>query len=114
MGPIMPLPIIPTRIFFMSLPLLNTGILYPFSSRTSWTGPRHIGISSSMRPRYDDAYGRDPICRHARDASMRSVKTFLLFAACLATASAAVAQNPHLIVYEGEKGPGRGKHIVFL
>lgn len=24
------------------------------------------------------------------------------------------AQNPHLVVYEGDKGPGRGKHIVFL
>ena len=24
------------------------------------------------------------------------------------------AQNPHLVVYEGSKGPGHGKHIVFL
>lgn len=24
------------------------------------------------------------------------------------------AQNPHLVVYEGDSGPGRGKHIVFL
>jgi type 1 glutamine amidotransferase len=28
--------------------------------------------------------------------------------------SVAAAQNPHLVAYEGEKGPGRGKHIVFL
>jgi type 1 glutamine amidotransferase len=28
--------------------------------------------------------------------------------------AAAVAQNPHLVVYEGTKGPGHGKHIVFL
>ena len=26
----------------------------------------------------------------------------------------AIAQNPHLVVYEGSEGPGRGKHIVFL
>jgi type 1 glutamine amidotransferase len=26
----------------------------------------------------------------------------------------AAAQNPHLVVYEGSEGPGRGKHIVFL
>src|SRR4029453_317039 len=24
------------------------------------------------------------------------------------------AQNPHLVVYQGDKGPGAGKHIVFL
>ena len=24
------------------------------------------------------------------------------------------AQNPHLVVYQGEKGPGHGKHVVFL
>jgi Trehalose utilisation len=29
-------------------------------------------------------------------------------------ASVAAAQNPHLVVYEGDKGPGHGKHIVFL
>jgi type 1 glutamine amidotransferase len=28
--------------------------------------------------------------------------------------AASAAQNPHLVVYEGDKGPGRGKHIVFL
>jgi type 1 glutamine amidotransferase len=26
----------------------------------------------------------------------------------------AAAQNPHLVTYSGEKGPGAGKHIVFL
>src|SRR4249920_814911 len=29
-------------------------------------------------------------------------------------AAAAAAQNPNLIVYQGDKGPGHGKHIVFL
>lgn len=24
------------------------------------------------------------------------------------------AENPHLVVYEGDKGPGKGKHIVFI
>src|SRR5258707_11085885 len=28
--------------------------------------------------------------------------------------AAAAAQNPHLVVYQGGKGPGAGKHIVFL
>src|SRR6476659_2970800 len=37
--------------------------------------------------------------------------------ACLAIsflAAPAFAQNPNSIVYEGDKGPGHGKHIVFL
>ena len=42
------------------------------------------------------------------------VKKLILFVACVAFAAAAEAQNPHLIVYEGDRGPGRGKHIVFL
>jgi type 1 glutamine amidotransferase len=33
---------------------------------------------------------------------------------CLGCPAAAFAQNPHLVVYEGTKGPGSGKHIVFL
>jgi type 1 glutamine amidotransferase len=39
-----------------------------------------------------------------------------LFLLCIATLlpGAARAQNPHLVVYEGDQGPGRGKHIVFL
>ena len=28
--------------------------------------------------------------------------------------AAALAQNPHLVVYQGTTGPGAGKHIVFL
>jgi len=32
---------------------------------------------------------------------------------CVLAASAA-AQNPNLVVYQGDKGPGQGKHIVFL
>lgn len=30
------------------------------------------------------------------------------------TPLAAFAKNPHLVVYEGDKGPGKGKHLVFL
>src|SRR5215213_1042802 len=33
---------------------------------------------------------------------------------CVLFASIAAAQNPHLVVYQGDKGPGHGKHIVFL
>lgn len=32
----------------------------------------------------------------------------------LALVSAAAAQNPNLVVYQGDQGPGRGKQIVFL
>ena len=32
----------------------------------------------------------------------------------LALSSTAVAQNAHLVVYQGESGPGAGKHIVLL
>lgn len=38
----------------------------------------------------------------------------LAAAAVLALPAAAAAQHPHRVVYEGETGPGRGKHIVFL
>ena len=31
-----------------------------------------------------------------------------------ATPTARAAQNPNLVVYQGDQGPGRGKHIVFL
>jgi type 1 glutamine amidotransferase len=33
---------------------------------------------------------------------------------CLCASLSAGAENPHLVVYEGQQGPGRGKHIVFL
>ena len=32
----------------------------------------------------------------------------------ISAAGIAQAPNPHLVVYQGEKGPGAGKHIVFL
>ena len=40
--------------------------------------------------------------------------TWLVCIACVANAASAWAQNPHLVVYEGSSGPGRGKHLVFL
>lgn len=42
------------------------------------------------------------------------VPTLLLLAGCLAVPGRASAQNPHLVVYEGGRGPGAGKHIVLL
>ena len=30
------------------------------------------------------------------------------------TASAQAGANPHLVTYRGERGPGLGKHIVFI
>ena len=38
----------------------------------------------------------------------------LLCTACLCLPVLAQTQNPHLVVYEGQAGPGQGKHIVFL
>jgi type 1 glutamine amidotransferase len=35
-------------------------------------------------------------------------------AACLIAAAPQAQQNPHLVVYQGDKGPGAGKHIVWL
>jgi type 1 glutamine amidotransferase len=39
---------------------------------------------------------------------------YLFLFAMLATPAVSIAQNPHLVVYQGDKGPGHGKHIVFL
>ena len=33
---------------------------------------------------------------------------------CLIHPAMGMAQNPHLVVYQGDKGPGAGKHIVWL
>ena len=44
----------------------------------------------------------------------RLVRVLLACVGCLGVPGAASAQNPHLVVYEGAKGPGTGKHIVFL
>lgn len=38
----------------------------------------------------------------------------LLVAATLLFPSLAMAQHPHMVVYQGDKGPGVGKHIVWL
>jgi hypothetical protein len=38
----------------------------------------------------------------------------LLCLALIAVPAAGLAQNPHLVTYKGDKGPGAGKHIVFL
>ena len=45
---------------------------------------------------------------------MRKLRIALGLAAGLAVASLAAAQNPNLVTYQGDQGPGRGKHIVFL
>ena len=45
---------------------------------------------------------------------MRRRLTWALLLAGLAFPRPGAAQNPHLVVYEGDSGPGRGKHIVLL
>jgi type 1 glutamine amidotransferase len=42
------------------------------------------------------------------------VPILLVLAGCLGVPGAASAQNPHLVVYQGTRGPGAGKHIVLL
>jgi type 1 glutamine amidotransferase len=42
------------------------------------------------------------------------LKLSLSLAFVSALAVSAAAQNPNVIVYQGDKGPGHGKHIVFL
>src|SRR4029434_3959462 len=44
----------------------------------------------------------------------RLAAMLLLVAGWLGLAGTALAQNPHLVVYQGTTGPGAGKHIVFL
>ena len=44
----------------------------------------------------------------------RLVAILLSVIGWLGLPAAAVAQNPHLVVYQGTTGPGAGKHIVFL
>jgi hypothetical protein len=43
---------------------------------------------------------------------VRLLLVFVVLGLCPAVS--VYAQNPHLVVYEGDTGPGRGKHIVFL
>jgi len=38
----------------------------------------------------------------------------LVIVGCLFRPTASMAQNPDLVVYQGDKGPGAGKHIVWL
>src|SRR2546429_9803482 len=42
------------------------------------------------------------------------LKSLLSLSVVLALAAPAFAQNPNLVVYQGDNGPGRGKHIVLL
>ena len=44
----------------------------------------------------------------------RRLAPLLILALSFALPTAARAQNPHLIEYVGDQGPGRGKHIVLL
>ena len=42
------------------------------------------------------------------------ISALLVALACVGNQPASMAQNPHLVVYQGDKGPGAGKHIVWL
>ena len=44
----------------------------------------------------------------------KSARLLLVAAAYLLYPAVGMAQNPHLVVYQGDKGPGAGKHIVLL
>jgi hypothetical protein len=44
----------------------------------------------------------------------KQILRLLISVGCLGIVTHAAAQNPHLVVYQGDKGPGVGKHIVLL
>ncbi len=44
----------------------------------------------------------------------QSARLLLVAAVFLLFPAVGLAQNPHLVVYQGDKGPGAGKHIVWL
>src|SRR5262245_7161909 len=46
--------------------------------------------------------------------STEMLKSLLSLSFAFVLAVQAAAQNPNLVVYQGDKGPGQGKHIVFL
>src|SRR5213592_3812422 len=45
---------------------------------------------------------------------IRLVPIVIAVAGWLCAPGLASAQNPHLVVYQGTSGPGKGKHIVFV
>jgi type 1 glutamine amidotransferase len=51
---------------------------------------------------------------HFEDGILTRYALLATFVAGLIFPVTAAAQNPHLVVYEGTSGPGRGKHIVML
>src|SRR3954470_10541549 len=44
----------------------------------------------------------------------RVLARFVVLVTLLTAPAVVAAQNPHLVTYEGDAGPGHGKHIVFL
>lgn len=45
----------------------------------------------------------------------RSLISFLItLAALIASQRVSLADNPHEVIYQGDEGPGKGKHIVFI
>ena len=49
-----------------------------------------------------------------RSSRLRGITVRFFAVLALLVPYHAAAQNPHLVVYQGDSGPGRGKHIVFL
>jgi type 1 glutamine amidotransferase len=67
----------------------------------------------SRRPRRQpDHAGAAHVARYQACAALAAA--VLLCAAVWVPTRAAGAANPHLVTYEGDRGPGRGKHLVFL
>ena len=44
----------------------------------------------------------------------KCARILLVAAGCLILPTISLAQNPHVVVYQGDSGPGAGKHIVWL
>lgn len=63
------------------------------------------------RSTYGWLSGLHPSGQRVAESGKRVALALLLW---LALAASAAAQNPHLVTYDGQSGPGRGKHIVLL
>jgi hypothetical protein len=72
-------------------------------ARRRWNDRAHAVLALSAQIRYE--------CRHeSRVIIMKFIAPFLTAFLLVST----VAQAADWVVYEGKRGPGRGKHIVFL
>ena len=77
------------------------------------TAKRHGGRDRRLRI-FGSSYLRRTVGCTPKAFSQSQMLKFLAGVPAFVLAASAAAQNPNLVVYQGDKGPGHGKHIVFL